>query len=759
MVRKYRHYSNGKHLYFSCIILFCTAVLPAYCLGADPVSWYRLDESSGTIAADSSGNSRDGTLTVESGEVISNGFIWHPAGGTSGGAIEFDGDGLSNENPRPAIVIPTSGMSASQGTVAMWAKLASTAPANDDGRNSNVYFFGLYSGSADRVQLSVGSTATLKYSIGSFAYTGTGGFAFTRGQWYHLAITWKAGSYVVYINGSAEAPYSGDGTYTAATFDTLPATADIGNHGEAGKTMSMHGMIDDVRIYDSALTSSEINHFYGAAGDPIPTDGASNVGVNTDLKWSAGEGATSYSVYFGTTNPPPFVSDTASTVFEPGTMIIGITYYWRIDSLFQNRPAVQGSTWSFTAGDGIPVADFSAAPTAGGKPLTVSFISNCNGDISSWSWDFGDGQTSSLVNPAHIYTTEGTYTVSLTVTGPLGSDTEAKNGYIKVYISEPYRLAPWQLGFNILSRTDSRIDYSFRFYEHFLWRPPTYTDRVMGYQWYDWAVSPDGMHIENIIPPDRTDAACFELYADATPYGADLTLIATNAYSEPFMDVTGIIPCLQPNTPEFSDGQNDRTWYYGYNVDGSHIGWELSKDPTFAQAMHFNFDMVPALRLISPDLSFSFWDTAEGMRFATEGIMTRESRPDIFPGWQAAVAWDHYLTAEGNNPRDCCHLGPLIGPLAPGESKVLKGKIYIVKATKEELFEMYLRDFGPSFNPADINEDGVVDLADFAELAAAWNATPSSSRWNPDCDINEPADNIIDTLDLKVFMDNWLAGY
>jgi len=82
---------------------------------------------------------------------------------------------------------------------------------------------------------------------------------------------------------------------------------------------------------------------------------------------------------------------------------------------------------------GLPSADFNATPTNGCAPLRVNFtdLSDGNGkEIISWSWDFGDGGTSTSQNPSHTYTDPGTYTVSLNVSNGCGSDTEAKENYI-----------------------------------------------------------------------------------------------------------------------------------------------------------------------------------------------------------------------------------------------------------------------------------------------------------------------------------------
>ncbi|MBU0982367.1 MAG: PKD domain-containing protein [candidate division Zixibacteria bacterium] len=79
-----------------------------------------------------------------------------------------------------------------------------------------------------------------------------------------------------------------------------------------------------------------------------------------------------------------------------------------------------------------PVANFSGSPTSGTEPLTVAFTDASTGSITSWAWTFGDGGTSTAQNPGHTYTSAGTYNVSLTVTGPGGSDAETKTGYITV---------------------------------------------------------------------------------------------------------------------------------------------------------------------------------------------------------------------------------------------------------------------------------------------------------------------------------------
>ena len=73
-----------------------------------------------------------------------------------------------------------------------------------------------------------------------------------------------------------------------------------------------------------------------------------------------------------------------------------------------------------------PTAVFSANPTTGYAPLAVTFTDASTGTITSWQWDFnGDGTIDSTVQnpPQYTYTTAGTYTASLIVTGPCGTST------------------------------------------------------------------------------------------------------------------------------------------------------------------------------------------------------------------------------------------------------------------------------------------------------------------------------------------------
>ena len=84
------------------------------------------------------------------------------------------------------------------------------------------------------------------------------------------------------------------------------------------------------------------------------------------------------------------------------------------------------------------LARFTATPTWGQPPLTVAFTNTSVGSYTVSLWDFGDGLTGTLSNPAHIYTSPGRYAVRLTISGTQGTDSLVRRAYISV--REPYYL-------------------------------------------------------------------------------------------------------------------------------------------------------------------------------------------------------------------------------------------------------------------------------------------------------------------------------
>ena len=95
-----------------------------------------------------------------------------------------------------------------------------------------------------------------------------------------------------------------------------------------------------------------------------------------------------------------------------------------------------GSCWNTNQITVSPlVASFIANQTSGLEPLTVQFTDKSTDQPISWRWNFGDGGTSTLQNPVHVYATAGSYLVNLNATN--GYD-----GWMSAPQSQDHRLFP-----------------------------------------------------------------------------------------------------------------------------------------------------------------------------------------------------------------------------------------------------------------------------------------------------------------------------
>jgi len=123
-------------------------------------------------------------------------------------------------------------------------------------------------------------------------------------------------------------------------------------------------------------------------------------GDNLTYLWDFGDGNTS------TDANPSHTYATAGT--------------YNVTQTVSNASGSNAITQPVTASDPVaaPVAGFSATPTN----LTVAFTSTATGDNLTYTWDFGDGNTSTDANPSHTYATAGTYNVTQTVSNASGSN-------------------------------------------------------------------------------------------------------------------------------------------------------------------------------------------------------------------------------------------------------------------------------------------------------------------------------------------------
>ena len=202
------------------------------------VGYWKFDDSNGTGAVDSSGNSNTATLV--------NGPTWTT--GRIDGALSFDG-------VDDAVEIPTANWNVNNGTVSLWAYTESF-PASQ-------YLFGhtTQPAWANRIQLYTDDIeGYLDLGLGDSHSKHTNIQDLDTHTWYHITLTWDGTNYVVYVDGAAKAT----GTY--AGLSTLETYADIGNNGNGSdKTEAFNGIIDEVRAYNQALTADEVLSLFNKA--------------------------------------------------------------------------------------------------------------------------------------------------------------------------------------------------------------------------------------------------------------------------------------------------------------------------------------------------------------------------------------------------------------------------------------------------------------------------------------------------------------
>jgi len=313
---------------------------------AELVAWWRLDEGSGTMASDSSGNGNDARFEGSP--------VWED--GKLGESLKFNGSSDYLAAPDSESL----DINGDQLSIAAWVNGEAWPAANHvlrkiaDTGTGSIYMIRVQSSGMVRTYLNTPAGDTIVDGTTALAVNG----------WIHIALVYDGAQSRIYVNGQLDAAMDVSGEITQSDNELR-----IGRGEPAGYFM---GMIDDVRVYNHALTEDELlsameggGSAYPSARSPNPKDGTILSGTWVSLNWSPGDFAVSHDVYLG--NGFDDVNDGIGDTFMgnqaetsilagfpgfafPDGLVPGTTYYWRIDEVNDADPNSpwKGNVWSFS---------------------------------------------------------------------------------------------------------------------------------------------------------------------------------------------------------------------------------------------------------------------------------------------------------------------------------------------------------------------------------------------------------------------------
>lgn len=210
----------------------------------------------------------------------------------------------------------------------------------------------------------------------------------------------------------------GDGTTSAAANPTKTYTA-TGSYTVSLTVTDANGCSTTETQPDFIFVNQPVADF--TILNPTACTGTNVSFLNTSV------GAFAYIWNFGDGNTST-ATDPSHAYTVPGTYTITLQAI-NPAGCFDTEVKVGAVTVNVT-----PAAAFSAVDPIGCEgPMIVNFTDNSGGNIVAWNWDLGNGQTSPAQNPIGIYTNNGTYTVSLTVTDANGCQaTETLPNYVRL---------------------------------------------------------------------------------------------------------------------------------------------------------------------------------------------------------------------------------------------------------------------------------------------------------------------------------------
>lgn len=219
------------------------------------VAHWTLDDGSGASVADATGRGHTGAIK---GKVE-----W--TAGKIGGALQFPGVDDYVEIPNAPDL---DAIQEGSYTVAAWFKPASTPPGTEAENNAN-YGIVMKSGWHEGLKYTNEGKFGLDHWLDGDEWKGTGTWntAYDPKQWHHVVgvVDRKAGEARIYVNGALDTSSEVDGAAKARAYGKTTWKIGIGSPGAEQWRWAAKGCIDDVRLYNKALTDAEVEKLYKAA--------------------------------------------------------------------------------------------------------------------------------------------------------------------------------------------------------------------------------------------------------------------------------------------------------------------------------------------------------------------------------------------------------------------------------------------------------------------------------------------------------------
>ena len=250
------------------IALASTVTLATPSRAADPdlLLWLKLDETTGTLAADASGNGHNGTVVTGSGTPE-----W--VAGRRGNALEIEA--LDGTRARRVQVPWSSSLAVTNRLTAMsWIRLRDHTHggaeehegANDKnvvGRSSTTDWRLLVRPSDDRISFIVDTGSTRVTLVG---YVPGSGLA--ANTWYHVAATYDGSRMRVYLNAVELANQTCSGNLQISSSTSIPLGVGAFPQNATTWDDGLPGALDEVKVWKRALTAAEIAAEMNAGAAP-----------------------------------------------------------------------------------------------------------------------------------------------------------------------------------------------------------------------------------------------------------------------------------------------------------------------------------------------------------------------------------------------------------------------------------------------------------------------------------------------------------